>query len=216
MNFNKLFIIVFLVSCIQRPEEKIKQMLYPEPTSYPKVLLSLSQNVSENKTNEVVWLVRSKNEETLAVTSVVSDDLHLDFKKIFVMHRYGSYDFNPTINEWEATESHDNRKSFIIQNLNFYQLPGDEFESIFLDILSEEPPLGLFNTLLVYRKGIKIFDGLDIAAELGEKYSKKINWKYEYPSGKLEFFSFDGKPLSAFIYSSDRFVESKILSTSKK
>ena len=62
---------------------------------------------------------------------------------------------------------------YIIKNLLFTRLGNDSYDSIFLEILSEEPPLDLFSVPLVFRNYNLVFDGFTLFKET--KLLKELN-----------------------------------------
>ncbi|EMF98245.1 hypothetical protein LEP1GSC123_1780 [Leptospira borgpetersenii str. 200701203] len=69
------------------------------------------------------------------------------------------------------------------------ELPGDGFNSLFLEVLSEEPPLGLFSVPYAIRKGQKILDGL-LSLKDHEFLikSKRVDFDYNKTEKTSRFF----------------------------
>ncbi|MBP9162162.1 MAG: hypothetical protein KBF99_03225, partial [Leptospiraceae bacterium] len=54
---------------------------------------------------------------------------------------------------------------YIIKSLLFTRLVGDSYDSIFLEVLSEEPPLELFSVPLIYKNYKLVLDGFTLFKE---------------------------------------------------
>ncbi|MCB1179095.1 MAG: hypothetical protein KDK36_16030, partial [Leptospiraceae bacterium] len=129
----------------------------------------------------------------------------------FSMPHYGPFSYAIKNKKWEPSKILNPNESYIIQNVQFYQLPGDNFYSIFLEILSEEPPLPLFSVPIVLRKGEKILDGL---VEFKEKDFLKENLKTDFifdeTSGKLNIVSPKGEVEMSFDFIEGNFQPSQV------
>lgn len=175
MNFKYFFLVLFMLSSCKKNtlDEKILGELFPGRNFagvYPKIIFEESKSISSDGNISQIFLLRDKNEEYL----VTIQNQTLVFYNRFVMQNYGPYRYETEIKNFLPESRIDPSKSYIIKNIEFIQLENDTFYSIFIDILSEEPPMGLFQVPLVYREGIKIFDGLNLLTE--EKFLK--DWKY--------------------------------------
>jgi hypothetical protein len=74
--------------------------------------------------------------------------------------------YNTEKSKWVASPAEMKPDSlYIIKSLLFTRLAGDSFDSIFLEVLSEEPPLELFSIPLVYKNYKLVFDGFSLFKE---------------------------------------------------
>ncbi|HMV43591.1 MAG TPA: hypothetical protein PKD50_13705, partial [Leptospiraceae bacterium] len=62
---------------------------------------------------------------------------------------------------------------YVVKSLLFMRLGNDSFDSIFIETLSEEPPLDLFSIPMVYRNYQLIFDGFSLFKD--SKLLKELN-----------------------------------------
>ncbi|MDX1961304.1 MAG: hypothetical protein SFU98_22235 [Leptospiraceae bacterium] len=200
MKYYILLILLFQLDC--NSNEDILEQVYPSKKDFPRILKCEKRILTSSKEENLICIFRSRNEETLGI---FTKERKLIFPLRFLMSYYGEYKFLEKEKSWTPIKSSDEDKPFIIRTIDYYKLGNDEFDSIILEILSEEPPNGIFNTLLIYRNGIRIFDGLDLAYTLGEKFPRKILWKLDRDNSKLEIFSFDEKPLTKLYFQNEKF-----------
>jgi hypothetical protein len=92
-------------------------------------------------------------------------DWDLRWKKSFRLLNIGPLEYSSAKKSWVPTENFSKEQGFIVKSILTEELAGDNFNSVFLEVLSEEPPLGLFSIPYGFRKGIKILDGLSILKE---------------------------------------------------
>ena len=107
------------------------------------------------------YVLRDKNEEMICI--IENDTIIMTDK--YVMFNYGPMQYNKNLKDYEPEIIKDSNRPFIIQDISFKQLEGDQFNSVFISVFSEEPPLGFFLVPMIYRNGIKTFDGLNMLGE---------------------------------------------------
>lgn len=138
----------------------------------PKILFEREVNLDLTPENEMVYIVRNGNEEILAVF----DQNHktLLFKKVFSLLNIGPIQYDTQKRKWIASSAEMKPDAlYIIKSLLFVKIGADPYDSIFLEILSEEPPLELFSIPLVFKKYELVFDGFALFKE--SKLLKELN-----------------------------------------
>ncbi len=138
----------------------------------PKIIFQKEVNLDLTPENEHFYIIRNGNEEILAVFD--NSKKVLLFKKVFALLNIGPIVYDTEKKKWVASPSEMKPDSlYIIKSLLFTRLAGDSFDSIFLEVLSEEPPLELFSIPLVYKKYKLVFDGFSLFKE--SKLLKDLN-----------------------------------------
>jgi len=138
----------------------------------PKVIFKKEVNIDLTPENEFVYIIRNGNEEILAVFD--QKQKNLLFKKVFTLLNIGPILYDSQKKKWTASSSEMQPDAlYIIKSLLFTRLSNDSFDSIFLEILSEEPPLDLFSVPLVFRNYNLVFDGFALFKE--SKLLKELN-----------------------------------------
>jgi hypothetical protein len=132
--------------------------------------------------------------------------MELLHKQIFLMPHYGPYSYSEAQKKWQPEKQIEPFQTHIIRKIQFYRIPPDTFYSIFLEILSEEPPLPLFSVPIVFREGVKIWDGIE---ELKEKkflvQNLKSDFIFDESNGRFKITSTRGEVELSFQANSGKF-----------
>ncbi len=148
-----------------------------------RILGNKQINLDEDPDLETLVLSQSKQSETLAAFSKRKGEWTFLWKITFNMQTLGDYYYDGKSLNWVAGTAPGSEKSAMegdcIKRIVLAELPGDQFNSVFVEILSEEPPLGLFSIPMGYRKGKKILDGLALLKD-HENTIKKKKVPFEY------------------------------------
>ncbi|MFB5650869.1 hypothetical protein ACE5IS_09510 [Leptospira wolffii] len=189
------FLLAFglLVACDSKTpsDSKIISLTIP-PTEEksPDVILKKLGNLDEDPALEVFALVRNGTEEILAVFKKENGEWALKNKINFGLLNIGPFAYDPKASAWKPGEDEKSKEAgYVVKRILMEELPGEDFNSLFLEVLSEEPPLGLFSVPFVIRKGEKIFDGL--AALKDHPYlvkSKRTDFAYNKEEKNLTIF----------------------------
>lgn len=138
----------------------------------PKVIFKKEVNIDLTPENEFVYIIRNGNEEILTVFD--QKQKNLLFKKVFTLLNIGPILYDSQKKKWTASSSEMQPDAlYIIKSLLFTRISNDSFDSIFLEILSEEPPLDLFSVPLVFRNYNLVFDGFELFKD--SKLLKELN-----------------------------------------
>jgi hypothetical protein len=163
-----ILLFVFLISsCIDSDQNiNVIKLLYPERDFkgiYPKLVYYKDLILDESQKNSSIYIFRDKNEELL---SIISNN-NIIVRQSYILSNYGAYNYDIGKSEFIPTDLLDTKKPLIIDDITYYKIDKDDYYSLFFTILSEEPPIGLFKVPMIYRNGIKIFDGLNSLKEEG-------------------------------------------------
>ncbi len=206
MHRLNYFILVFIIftNCNEYPlTEDLLKNLYPNRDFkgiLPKIIYQKSIILNPEMKQNNFYVLRDKNEEMICI--IENDTIIMTDK--YVMFNYGPMQYNKNLKDYEPEIIKDSNRPFIIQEISFKQLEGDQFNSVFISVFSEEPPLGFFLVPMIYRNGIKIFDGLNMLGE--EELVKK--WKttsYSLESGKFFNVKFPDAEEIKFIWKENQF-----------
>ncbi|EMF44051.1 hypothetical protein LEP1GSC148_2802 [Leptospira interrogans serovar Canicola str. LT1962] len=153
------------VACSSKtpPDSKIIELLFSaDEKKNPDVLFKKVGNLDDDPELESFSLVRNGTEEVLGIFKKQKGEWYLLGKFSFSLLNIGPLHYDVSKSSWLPGESDSQKKEagFIVKRILMDELPGDRFNSLFLEVLSEEPPLGLFSVPYVIRKGHKILDGL--------------------------------------------------------
>ncbi len=168
--------IVFILSCnffSKDNEKELFAMLFADGGKrVPKIVFQKEVNLDLTPDTEFFYIIRNGNEEIVAVLD--NKKKNLLFKNVFSLLNIGPIVYDPAKNKWIASSAEMKPESlYIIKSLLFTRLEGDSFDSIFLEVLSEEPPLELFSVPLVYKNYKLVFDGFSLFKET--KLLKELN-----------------------------------------
>ncbi|MCX7999848.1 MAG: hypothetical protein N3A69_13005 [Leptospiraceae bacterium] len=170
-----------------------------------EILFEREISFASSKNPQKIFIARNVNEEILAL--VYSEDGRSKlFKKFIFTHPfYGQYEYNSEAKTWLPKEFIHSKELCLIRKIDFFQLPNDSFYSIFLEVLLEEPPIGLFSVPFVIREGEIIFNGLEELSP--QKFLKQNHYStFQYKDGKLEILTNSNKLGLTYIYDKKRFL----------
>jgi hypothetical protein len=203
----KFYLITFVIlfsNCNDYPlSQNLLNSLYPERDFkgvLPKVVYQNSIILNKELKPNNIYVLRDKNEELICILE--NEEVYMADK--YIMLNYGPMKYNYNIRNFESEPIKETNKPFIIQDISFHKFKGDEFYSVFVSVFSEEPPLGFFLVPMIYRNGVKIFDGLNNLGE--EEFLKK--WKivsYSFDSGNVFTLKFPGGEKIKYLWKEDRF-----------
>lgn len=205
-----LLVFVSLLSACQPkglpPESFQKESVLGKDSKEPfRILGHKSIQLDETPSLESLVLSQSKQSETLAAYGQSNGEWVLLWKETFHLTTLGGYNYNSNRGEWSPSEDRpttkDSFRGDCIQRIVLAELPGDSYNSVFLEILSEEPPLGLFSIPLVYRKGIRILDGLALFKEHEALVSKKrADFAYNKEDKSIRIFPSQSRYTLEFVF----------------
>ncbi|XDD50123.1 hypothetical protein AB3N59_17450 [Leptospira sp. WS92.C1] len=170
LHLLKILSIVFIVwitaGCSSKTpsDSQIIELLFSSSEKKnPDVLLKKVGNLDEDPELESFSLVRNGTEEVLAVFKKVGGKWTLIGKFSFSLLNIGPLYYDASKSSWlpgDGQNPQTKEAGFVVKRILMEELPGDGFNSLFLEVLSEEPPLGLFSVPYGIRKGRKVLDGL--------------------------------------------------------
>lgn len=202
-----LYFLIFLNNCHKTSTlDSLKSLILEKEDTQARLEILFEKEISfvSSKAFQKIYIVRNVNEEILALVYKEDSELKLFKKFIFTHPLYGQYEYDSSKKVWLPKEYVHNKEICLIRKIDFFQLPNDSFFSIFLDVLVDEPPLGLFSVPFVIREGKIIFNGLDELSEkkflIENRYST-----FNYKEGKLEILTNQNKLVLTYIYNEKRF-----------
>lgn len=218
MEFRKFFkqpslnilaivpLILALQSCSpkDRPSNSIAidAVLEGQVRKSPEVVYSRKINLDAMPDFEVVYLIRNGSEEILSVFKNEPEKGWICiWKKSFSLLNVGPIDYDQTQNKWIPSKDSNSNDGYIVKNLLAVELAGDNFNSLFFELMSEEPPLGLFSVPMAYRDGKKVLDGLIIFKDHPKvKSSKRVDFNYKKEDKSIQVFPKDRNSTLEFVF----------------
>lgn len=189
--------------------DEITKLVYGEESKIPyntKLLFAEEIQLDESPEIEKVFLLQAPPNETLVITRSLNDKKLLLKQISFTMPHFGHFQYSEAEKRWKPTQGDDWTKTMLVKSIEFYKLPGDNFSSIFLKILSEEPPLPLFLVPIIIRKTEIIWNGIE---ELKEKnffkQEPKVDFHFDEKEEKLNIISPSGKIELSYRYREGKF-----------
>lgn len=220
MNFLKfsrnvsvfcLFAVFFFLSfsfCSQKehPSEKeIRVSVYGKEEGDPIRILGQKQiNLDETQEMETLVLFQSGQSEVLSAFRKEGSSWTFLWKLEFFLKDLGPMYYDGKQNKWLAgSVSGKEKPTFAgdcLRRIVVAELPGDNFNSVFIEVLSEEPPLGLFSVPMGYRKGKKIWDGYQLKEHEELKRSKRVEFEYSAKEKSFRIFPTNPNYSQEFVF----------------
>lgn len=203
--FLLLFVVFF---CREKDtDEQISKLILEESYNQRlEILYKKEINFFDSPFPQKIYIFRNINQEILAFIYIENETPKLYKKIIFTSPFYGKYVYDSSNKRWLAKNYSNPKELCIIQKIEFFQLGDDPFYSVFLEILTEEPPLPLASVPLVYREGKMIFNGME------ELFSKSFLQKNRYSTfeyspqeQKLQILTSEKKVVLTYIYEEKKF-----------
>ncbi|AXR67735.1 LIC13341 family surface-exposed protein [Leptospira mayottensis] len=202
---GQILLIIFLsVGCSSKTpsDSRIVELLFSSADQKnPNVLLKKVGNLDEDQELESFSLVRNGTEEVLGIFKKKEGEWFLLRKFSFSLLNIGPLHYDSSKSSWLPSDSGKKEAGFVVKRILMEELPGDGFNSLFLEVLSEEPPLGLFSVPYVIRKGQKILDGL-LSLKDHEFLikSKRIDFDYNKTEKNITIFPSNRSYAQNFIF----------------
>lgn len=176
-------------------------VLAGEQMASPEVVLSRKINLDEDPDLEVLFLVRNGTQEILSTFKFENQAWIMTWKKSFSLMNIGPLVHSETEGSWNPSSEVEKNQGFIIKKILAEELAGDSFNSIFIEVMSEEPPLGLFSIPMGYRKGVKIMDGFSLLKDHPKLVqSKRTDFIYKPEDKSILIFPKDRPSSLEFVF----------------
>ncbi|TGK30104.1 hypothetical protein EHQ05_03855 [Leptospira yasudae] len=183
-----LIVLALAVGCSSKTpsDSQIVDLLLPTgDRKNPDVVLKKVGNLDEDPELESFALVRNGTEEVLGVFKKKGGEWSLLGKFSFSLLNIGPLHYDASKSSWLPGDgdAQTREAGYVVKRILMDELPGDGFNSLFLEVLSEEPPLGLFSVPYAIRKGQKILDGL-VSLKDHEFLIKSKRTDFDYNKGE--------------------------------
>jgi hypothetical protein len=168
----------------------------------PEVVFSRKINLDELPDFEFLILIRNGSDEILSTFKLKNNgEWTCVWKKSFSLMNAGPFEYNSKDKKWIPSKANFSNDGFIIKNVLAVELAGDHYNSIFFEIMSEEPPMGLFSVPMGYRKGSKILDGLQLFKDHPKvKNVKRVDFSYKKEDKSIIVFPKDKNSSLEFVF----------------
>lgn len=188
-------------------ETELGEMLYGAKSDVPVRILGSKQiNLDESPDLEVVVLSQSAKSEVISSFKRLGGKWELLWKEEFFSEKIGPSYYDPNGNRWVSGKVSGTEKvslsGDLIRRIVLAELPGDSFNSIFLEVLVDEPPLGQFSIPLGYRKGRKIWDGFQLKEHEELVRTKRVDFEYMPKEKSFRIFNKSPNYSQEFVFNS--------------
>lgn len=172
---------------------EVAQALYGAETEKTvRILGSKVANLDEEPDLESIVLSQSGQAEAVSVYKKINGSWIFQWKQEFNLLSLGESHYDLKALKWQPGKLQGKEKKTLegdcIRRIVIDELAGDTFNSIFLEVLSEEPPLGLFSIPFGYRKGKKILDGLQLKEHEELVRTKRLDFEYSSKDKSIRIF----------------------------
>lgn len=203
-----LFAFVFCVSCSQKEhpsDSEIRQAVYGNDNGQPVRVLGQKQiNLDQTPEMETLVLFQSGTSEVLAAFRKDGSSWDYLWKLEFFLQNLGPMYYDAKLNSWVPGSAQGKEKVTFagdcLRRIVVAELPGDNFNSVFVEVLAEEPPLGLFSVPMGYRKGKKIWDGFQLKEHEELKRSKRVDFEYNQKDKSFRIFPTNPNYSQEFVF----------------
>ncbi|MCG6151124.1 LIC13341 family surface-exposed protein [Leptospira bandrabouensis] len=203
-----LFAFVFCVSCSQKEhpsDSEIRQAVYGNDNGQPVRVLGQKQiNLDETPEMETLVLFQSGTSEVLAAFRKNGSSWEYLWKLEFFLQNLGPMYYDAKLNSWVPGSAQGKEKVTFagdcLRRIVVAELPGDNFNSVFVEVLAEEPPLGLFSVPMGYRKGKKIWNGFQLKEHEELKRSKRVDFEYNQKDKSFRIFPTNPNYSQEFVF----------------
>ncbi len=155
-------ILFLLLNCFKNQEEILLERLnIPGSADFRK--LYSAERKSVNGQEEKIYIFQGRNEEHLVIAGNENGSQSPFFVKTFLHSFYGPYSYSTDKMKWIPDSGKD--CPCILIKTELKRIGNDSFESVFLKVLSEEPPSGMFAVPFIIREDKIILNGLDMISE---------------------------------------------------
>ncbi|MDF3821159.1 hypothetical protein P3G55_14725 [Leptospira sp. 96542] len=206
--FTFIIPIFYFGSCTSKDvpdNEELKKYILTEGSEQTiRVLGSKQINLDETPDFEVLVLTQSGTSESVSAFKHAGGNWQFLWKHDFFFQNLGPMYYSAKDRRYEpGTISGQEKLSFsgdCIRRIALAELPGDNFNSVFIEILAEEPPLGVFSVPMGYRKGKKIWDGFQLLEHEELKRSKRVDFEYNAKEKSFRIFPTNPNYSQEFVY----------------
>lgn len=180
--------LIFLLNCVQNKENEILKIIYNQSDSKDPIAI---KSYPSSNPNQFYYLTRSGIEEKFSLVSL-HDSIQLIWSKDFYLRNPGFYSYeNGT---WHGTNS-SYSESWSIQKLKIIPNSNKNKEILILEVLVEDPILGLVSSPILFREdGSICYDYLlKLDFNGGRSISKKYTFQLDSDLNSLKFYDGEGK-----------------------
>jgi hypothetical protein len=196
LRFLLLISLVLTQGCKQSDsptsDEVAKALFGPDSDKTVKILGTKVINLDEEADLESIVLSRSGQSESISVYKKLEGNWKFQWKQEFNLLSLGDMYYDLSKKSWIPGVIQGKEKKVLegdcIRRIVLADMPGDNFNSVFVEVLSEEPPLGLFSIPFGYRKGKKILDGLQLKEHEELVRTKRLDFEYSQKDKSIRIF----------------------------
>ena len=200
-----LIFLIFFSNCSDIPDEaSVLSAMFTKKEG--SIILKESVNLNEDPEPEFFYIGQNGQEEAVAIFAREQNKWLSVFQKRYSLVNRGTLVYDTGLNQW--LPGSEKCSSCIIKFHEFKKIPGDNFFSVFMEILTEQPPTGLFSFPLVLRKGRIIFNGLPLFIDDPLlKSTKRISFSFTEKDGMLTILPDNKELRKEYIFQQDRFIK---------
>ncbi|EMY71410.1 LIC13341 family surface-exposed protein [Leptospira vanthielii] len=194
--FTATFFLFLALFCSQKElpsDAEIREAVYGKDAGQVVRVLGQKQiNLDETPEMETLVLFQSGTSEVLAAFRKEGSSWTFLWKLEYFLQNLGPMFYDAKLKSWVSGSAPGKEKVTFagdcLRRIVVAELPGDNFNSVFIEVLAEEPPLGLFSVPMGYRKGKKIWDGFQLKEHEELKRSKRVDFEYSAKDKSFRIF----------------------------
>ncbi|XDD54351.1 hypothetical protein AB3N62_00645 [Leptospira sp. WS4.C2] len=206
--FTATFFLFLALSCSQKElpsDAEIREAVYGKEGGQTIRVLGQKQiNLDETPEMETLVLFQSGTSEVLAAFRKEGSSWSFLWKLEYFLQNLGPMFYDAKLKSWVSGSAPGKEKVTFagdcLRRILVAELPGDNFNSVFIEVLAEEPPLGLFSVPMGYRKGKKIWDGFQLKEHEELKRSKRVDFEYSAKDKSFRIFPTNSNYSQEFVY----------------
>ncbi|MBM9548332.1 hypothetical protein JWG40_14995 [Leptospira sp. 201903074] len=206
--FTATFFLFLAMFCSPKElpsDAEIRAAVYGKDAGQAVRVLGQKQiNLDETPEMETLVLFQSGTSEVLAAFRRDGSSWTFLWKLEYFLQNLGPMFYDGKLKSWVSGSAPGKEKVTFagdcLRRIVVAELPGDNFNSVFIEVLAEEPPLGLFSVPMGYRKGKKIWDGFQLKEHEELKRSKRVDFEYSAKDKSFRIFPTNPNYSQEFVY----------------
>jgi hypothetical protein len=172
--------------------EVAKALYGMETEKTVRILGSKVINLDEEPDLESIVLSQSGQSEAISVYKKLGGNWTFQWKQEFNLLSLGESYYDLKKRSWESGSAQGKEKKTLegdcIRRIVLSELAGDSFNSVFIEVLVDEPPLGIFSIPFGYRKGKKVLDGFQLKEHEELVRTKRLDFEYSAKDKSIRIF----------------------------